>query len=114
MTYQNLYGYSERRSISVNETDFITGLVRPIQIMLEEDDIHYFEHDKGRLFMAVIEMFNHDLRYLVPKEIENCDGVAMYVKIMEHLNGQRGRDVDAAKEAINNYRMNESITFKQE
>ena len=33
---------------------------------------------------------------------------------MEHLNGQRGRDVDAAKEAINNYRMNESITFEQE
>ena len=50
----------------------------------------------------------------MPQEIENCDGVAMYVKIMEHLNGQRGRDVDAAKEAINNYRMNESITFKQE
>ena len=82
--------------------------------MLEEDDIYYFEHDKGRLFMAVIEMFSHDLRYLVPKKIENCDGVAMYVKIMEHLNGQRGRDVDAAKEAINNYRMNVLITFKQE
>ena len=114
VTNENLYGYSERRSISGSETDFITGLIRPIKIMLEEDDIYYFEHDKGRLFMAVIEMFHHDLRYLVPQEIENCDGVGMYVKIMEHLNGQRGRDVDAAKEAINNYRMNESITFKQE
>ena len=114
VTEENIYGYTERRSIIGSETDFITGIIRPIRIMLEEDDIYYFEHDKGRLFMAVIEMFHHDLRYLVPQEIENCDGGGMYVKIMEHLNGQRGRDVDAAKEAINNYRMNESITFKQE
>ena len=91
-----------------------SGQRRPITIMLEEDDVYYFEHDKGRLFMAVTEMFHTDLRYLVPQEIENCDGVGMYVKIMEHLNGQRGRDVDVAKEAFNNYRMNESLTFKQE
>ena len=43
-------------------------------------------------------MFHSDLRYLVPQEIENCDGVGMYAKIMEHLNGQRGRDVDVANE----------------
>ena len=46
---------------------------------------------------TVTEMFHHDLRYLVPQEIEDCDGVGIYVKIMEHLNGQRGRDVDVAK-----------------
>ena len=62
VTNENLYGYSERRSIIGSETDFITGIIRPIRIMLEEDDIYYFEHDKGRLFMAVIEMFHHDLR----------------------------------------------------
>ena len=110
----NPYGYTERSSMIGTETDHITGVIRPITIMLEEDDVHYFEHDKGRLFMAVTEMFHTDLRYLVPQEIENCDGVGIYVKIMEHLNGQRGRDVDVAKEAFNNYRMNESLTFKQE
>ena len=71
------------------ETDHITGVIRPITIMLEEDDVYYFEHDKGQLFMAVTEMFHTDLRYLVLEEIENCDGVGMYVKIVEHLNGQR-------------------------
>ena len=110
----NPCGYTERSSMIGSETDQITGVVRSITIMLEEDDVYYFEHDKGRLFMAVTEMFHTDLRYLVPQEIENCDGVGMYVKIMEHLNGQRGRDVDVAKEALNSYKMNESLTFEQE
>ena len=35
-----------------------SGQRRPITIMLEEDDVYYFEHDKGRLFMAVTEMFH--------------------------------------------------------
>ena len=114
VTTNNIYGYSERRTVIGIETDFITGSNRSVDIRLEEDDVYYYEHDKGRLFMAVTEMFHDDLRYLVPQEIENCDGVAIYVKIMEHLNGQRERDVDAAKEALNKYKMNESITFKQE
>ena len=83
-------------------------------IMLEVDDAYYYEYDKGRLFMAVTEIFHTDLRYLVPQEIENCDGVGMYVKIIEHSNGQRGRDVDIATAASNNYKMNDQITFKQE
>ena len=64
--------------------------------------------------MAVTEMFSPELRYLVRSEITNCDGVGMYVKRMEHLNGQRGRDADVAREAFNSYKMDEHITFKQE
>ena len=64
--------------------------------------------------MAVTEMFSHELRYLVRSEITNCDGVGMYLKIMEHLNGQRGRDADVAREDFNSYKMNEQITFIQE
>ena len=33
---------------------------------------------------------------------------------MTHLNGQRGRDADLAREAFVKYKMNESLTFKQE
>ena len=33
---------------------------------------------------------------------------------MAHLNGQRGRDADIAREAFVKYKMNESLTFKQE
>ena len=45
VTDENLYGYTERTSMIGSETDHITGLVRPVRIMLEEDDIYYFEHD---------------------------------------------------------------------
>ena len=33
---------------------------------------------------------------------------------MKHLNGQRGRDIDIAKENFNKYTMNSNLTFKQE
>ena len=45
VTDENLYGYTERTSMIGSETDHITGLVRPVRIMLEEDDLYYFEHD---------------------------------------------------------------------
>ena len=38
----------------------------------------------------------------------------MYNKILDHLNGQRGRDADIAREAFHDYKMNENLTFKQE
>ena len=110
----NPNGYSERVTMIGQETDNISGEITSIPILLEEDDFYCFEHDKGRLFLAVTEMFHKDLRYLVPHDIAKCDGVAIYVKIMEHLNGQRGRDADVAKEVFTKYKMNEAITFKQE
>lgn len=113
-TESNPFGYSEKRKCNGIETDPITGEVKNIEIMLDEDDVFCFNHDKGRLFMAVTEMFSPELRYLVRTEITNCDGVGMYIKIMEHLNGQRGRDADVAREAFNSYKMDEQITFKQE
>ena len=69
-TSDNVYGYSERQSMIVNESDPITGVTRQVTIMLEEDDSYFFNYDKGRLYMAVTEIFHHDLRYLVPQEIE--------------------------------------------
>ena len=110
----NPFGYSEKRKCCGTETDPITGEVKIIEIMLDEDDVFCFNHDKGRLFMAVTEMFSPDLRYLVRSEITNCDGVGMYLKIMDHLNGQRSRDADVARESFNSYKMDEHITFKQE
>ena len=101
----------------INITDEISVIfICNIQetIFLEEDDIYCFDHDKGRLFQAVLEIFHANLRYPVPKEIANHDVVGIYVKIMAHLNSQRGRDADIAREAFVKYKMNESLTFKQE
>ena len=113
-TIDNPNGYRERSIQKTNVVDEITGESRTITILLEEDDIYYYEYDKGRLYQAILEIFHKSLLYLVPAEIEANDGVTMYTKIMEHLNGQRGRDADIAREAFVKYRMNESITFKQE
>ena len=110
----NPFGYSEKRKRIGTETYQITGEVKNIEIMLDEDDVFCYNHDKGRLFMAVTEMFSQELRYLVRAEITNCDGVGMYIIIMDHLNGQRGRDADVAREAFNFYKMDEQITFKHE
>ena len=105
-------GYTERSVINKIETDVITGESRIKPILLEEDDVCYYDYDKGRLYQAVLEIFHKSLFYLVPTEIEQNDGVAVYYKIMNHLNGQRGRDADIAREAFENYRMDETINFK--
>ena len=110
----NVNGYRERSVVSKILIDDITGESRTISVLLEEDDMYCYEYDRGRLFQAILEIFHKTLLYLVPTEIEESDGVAVYNKIMEHLNGQRGRDADVAREAFHDYRMNETLTFKQE
>ena len=89
-TLNNLNGYSARSVISKIETDIITGESKTKSILLEEDDIYYYDYDRGRLYQAILEIFHKSLLYLVPTEIEENDGVAVYNKIMNHLNGQRG------------------------
>ena len=110
----NLNGYKERSVTSKTLIDDITGESKSISVLLEEDDVYCYEYDKGRLFQAILEIFHKTLLYLVPKEIEDNDGVAVYNKIMDHLNGQRGRDADIAREAFHDYKMNENLSFKQE
>ena len=110
----NVNGYRERSVVSKILIDDITGESRTISVLLEEDDMYCYEYDRGRLFQAILEIFHKTLLYLVPTEIEENDGVAVYNKIMEHLNGQRGRDADVAREAFHDYKMNETLTFKQE
>ena len=113
-TLNNLSGYREGSVISKIETNVITGEIKTKSIFLEEDDVYYYDYDKGRLYQAVLEIFHKSLLFLVPTEIEENDGVTIYNKIMNHLNGQRGRDVDIARDAFHNYSMNENLTFKQE
>ena len=61
----------------INITDEISGENHQETIFLEEDDIYCFDHDKRRLYQAVLEIFHANLRYLVPKEIANHDGVGI-------------------------------------
>ena len=114
VTPNNIYGFSERSITTSRVIDEVTGAISEIEIMLEEDDTFYYSYDCGRLYQAVIEIFGKSLHYLVPIEIEANDGRKIYTKIMEHLNGQRGRDADIARENFTKYAMNESLTFKQE
>ncbi len=114
VTESNIYGYTERSITTCIVTDEFTGMSKSVQILLEEDDIFYFIYDCGRLYQAIIEIFGTSLHYLVPQEIEDSNGRGMYLKIMAHLNGQRGRDIDIAKENFNQYKMNPALTFKQE
>ena len=114
VTSDNIYGYSERSISTCVIIDEYTGVSKSVQILLEEDDIFYYIYDCGRLYQAIIEIFGTSLHYLVPQEIEESNGREMYVKIMAHLNGQRGRDIDIAKENFNSYKMNPNLTFKQE
>lgn len=114
VTSNNIYGYSERSISTCVIIDEYTGVSKSVQILLEEDDIFYYIYDCGRLYQAIIEIFGTSLHYLVPQEIEESNGREMYVKIMAHLNGQRGRDIDIAKENFNSYKMNPNLTFKQE
>ena len=114
VTSDNIYGYSERSISTCVIIDEYTGVSRSVQILLEEDDIFYYIYDCGRLYQAIIEIFGTSLHYLVPQEIEESNGRGMYVQIMAHLNGQRGRDIDIAKENFNSYKMNPNLTFKQE
>ena len=64
------------------DTYNITGEIRTKAVLL---DVYCYEYDKGRLFQAILEIFHKTLLYLVPTEIEENDGVAVYHKIMDHL-----------------------------
>ena len=110
----NRFGYSERNIITVDSIDENTGAIITNNIMIDEDDCFCYDYDCGRLYQAVIEIFGETLHYLVPKEIESGDGQGIYRKIMMHLNGQRAKDAENAREIFNNYKMNENITFKME
>ena len=114
VTATNTFGYSERVIKTVRIVDEITGIGADVEIMLDEDDRFCYAYDCGRLYQAVLEIFGRSLHYLVPREIENNDGQQIYVKIMAHLNGQRARDADVAREQFLTYVMNENLTFKME
>ena len=112
-TADNEFGYSRRRKILV---DFINdkGTKDQKYVYLENDDTYLYTFDNGRLFQAMMDIFDENLHYLVSPEIINSDGRGMYVKIMAHLNGQRSKDADKARYALDNFKINESVTFKTE
>jgi hypothetical protein len=110
----NKFGYTERNIISVQSLDEKTGTMVMKDIMIDEDDCFCYDYDCGRLYSAIIEIFDDTLHYLVPEEIESGDGQEIYRKIMLHLNGQRAKDAENAREVFNNYKMSENITFKKE
>ena len=84
------------------------------EIMLDDDDKFYFAHDQGRLYSAMMEIFDDSLYYLVKPEIKEKNGYKMYIKIMEHLNGQRAKDEERARKLFTNDVMDELLTFKLE
>ena len=57
VTDNNPNGYRERSTMRINITDEISGEKHQETIFLEEDDIYCFDHDKGRLYQAVLEIF---------------------------------------------------------
>ena len=56
VTENNPNGYKERSTMIINITDEISGEKHQETIFLEEDDIYCFDHDKGRLYQAVLEI----------------------------------------------------------
>ena len=112
-TEQNPFGFTQRRIITV-EVKNECGIVSTKEVMLDDDDIFHYKHDQGRLYHAVMEIFDKSLHYLVLDEIKIQNGFEIYVKIMAHLNGQKAHDADRARKKFNNYKMDERITFKME
>jgi hypothetical protein len=113
ITEQNPFGFTQRRIITV-EVNNECGVMSTKEVMLDDDDIFHYKHDQGRLYHAVMEIFDKSLHYLVLDEIKTQNGFEIYVKIMAHLNGQKAHDADRARKRFNNYKMDERITFKME
>lgn len=112
-TEQNPFGFTPRKIITV-EVKNECGVVSTKEVMLDDDDIFHYKHDQGRLYHAVMEIFDKSLHYLVLDEIKTQNGFEIYVKIMAHLNGQMAHDADRARKRFNNYKMDDRITFKME
>lgn len=113
VTSNNPFGFIERRILNVEVSNDV-GEKSMKEIMLDDDDKFYFAHDQGRLYSAMMEIFDDSLYYLVKPEIKEKNGYKMYTKIMEHLNGQRAKDAERARKQFTNYVMDESLTFKLE
>ena len=109
----NPFGFIERRIINVEVTNEL-GEKSMKEIMLDDDDKFYFAHDQGRLYSAMMEVFDSTLHYLIEPEIKAKGGHKIYTKIMEHLNGRRAKDADKARKQFTSYVMDETITFKLE
>lgn len=112
-TEQNPFGFTPRKIITV-EVKNECGVVSTKEVMLDDDDIFHYKHDQGRLYHAVMEIFDNSLHYLVLDKIKTQNGFEIYVKIMAHLNGQMAHDADRARKRFNNYKMDDRITFKME
>ena len=102
VTSTNPFGFIERRILNVEVTNDV-GKKSMKEIMLDDDDKFYFAHDQGRLYSAMMEIFDDSLYYLVKPEIKEKNGYKMYIKIMEHLNGQRAKDAERARKQFTNY-----------
>ena len=113
VTSGNPFGFIERRILNVEVSNDV-GEKSMKEIMLDDDDKFYFAHDQGRLYSAMMEIFDDSLYYLVKPEIKEKNGYKMYIKIVEHLNGQRAKDAERARKQFTNYVMDESLTFKLE
>ena len=113
VTKNNPFGFIERRILNVEVMNDV-GEKSMKEIMLDDDDKFYFAHDQGRLYQAMMEIFDDSLYYLVKPEIKEKNGYKMYIKIMEHLNGQRAKDAERARKQFTNYVMDESLSFKLE
>ena len=95
ITSTNPFGFIERRILNVEVTNDV-GEKSMKDVMLDDDDKFYFAHDQGRLYSAMIEIFDDSLYYLVKPEIKEKNGYLIYIKITGHLNGRREKDADSS------------------
>ena len=79
------------------------------------DDIFHWQHDSQRTFMLCMEFFDQTLHYHCKDEISSSDGVSMYDKLMNVVNGRFLRDIERTRKALyDSFRINSSKPIAHE
>jgi hypothetical protein len=103
----------ENMSTSENTSTF-SSQADPVYTTIEEDDIFLFNYDKARLMVLVKHMFHESYSAHGERGAKNSDPVQYYNDIMSYVFGNTVIDMNAANDAITNFKVNRNNKFATE
>jgi hypothetical protein len=120
----NIFGYRAKHIYSSNSDEHESGescsvlseksagiSSSPTDVVVEADDLSLWNHDYARLMCLIPCMFSADILYYAAGNIRESKSVEAFVEIHNHLFGTKTRDIETARQAVQQFslRYNEPI-----
>lgn len=124
-TVDNPYGYTEASFVVVkgleveDDVSILSGAsnstIHPTTIYIDEDDYGLFMHDRSRLMVLVIHIFDEKSYHYIGEEgLKKSDPALFYSLISGQIFGSKSRDIVKARDDINSFKLNVSVPIQKE